>query len=73
MKLPPFYDIIGACVTLILLAAVVAYPLCGKTVPQEVLTPFSVAMGWVFRSATGAANDFMHRERSNGNGQPPSG
>lgn len=61
MKLPPFYDIVGAAVTLILLLAVIIYPLCGKAIPQEILTPFSVAVGWVFRGATGIANDYMHR------------
>jgi hypothetical protein len=62
MKLPPFYDVLGAAVTLLLLLAVIAYPLGGKAIPQEILTPFSVAMGWVFRGATGIANDYMHRK-----------
>jgi hypothetical protein len=73
MKAPPFYDIIGAIITLVLLCAVIAYPLCDKAIPQEVLTPFTVAIGWVFRSATGAANDYMHQKGSNNDGEPQPG
>lgn len=63
MKLPPFYDVVGAVVTLLLLAAVIAYPLLGHDIPQAILTPFSVAMGWIFRGATQAANDYSHRKK----------
>lgn len=67
MKVTPWYDMLGAVVTIVLLLAVITYPLCGKAIPQEILTPFTVAMGWVFRGATGAANDYMHRkEGANG-------
>jgi len=64
MKAPPFYDIIGAVVTLVLLVAVIAYPLCGHDIPQAILTPFSIAMGWVFRGATAIGNDYLHRKES---------
>lgn len=63
MKVPPFYDVIGAVVTLLLLVAVIAYPLFGRDVPQAILTPFSVAMGWVFRGAAQVANDYSHRKK----------
>jgi hypothetical protein len=67
MKPPPFYDIVGAVVTLLLLFAVIAYPLCGKAIPQEILVPFSTAMGWVFRGAAQVANELSHRkEKANG-------
>jgi ATP/ADP translocase len=64
MKVPPFYDIVGAVVTLFLLFAVIAYPLCGTAIPEEIRTAFAVAMGWVFRGATGIANDYLHRKEA---------
>ena len=67
MKLPPFYDIIGAAVTLILLFAVIAYPLTGQAIPEELRTAFSVAIGWAFRGAAQVANEFTHRKEG-GNG-----
>jgi len=67
MKLPPFYDILGAVVTLLLLVAVIAYPLVGQAIPEEIRTAFAVAMGWVFRGVTQVANEFTHRkEAANG-------
>lgn len=63
MKVPPFYDIIGAVVTLILLCAAIAYPLSGTAIPDEIRTAFAVAMGWVFRGATQIANDYSHRKK----------
>jgi hypothetical protein len=68
MKLPPFYDVVAALVTCILLTGVIIYPLCGQVIPEEIRTAFAVAMGWVFRGGVGAANDFIHRERSAPNG-----
>ena len=62
MKPPPFYDIVGAVVTLLLLFAVIAYPLCGNAIPDEIRTAFAVAMGWVFRGATQVANELAHRK-----------
>lgn len=63
MKAPPFYDVVGAVVALLLLVAVIAYPLCGHVIPDEIRTAFAVAMGWIFRSATQAANDYSHRKK----------
>lgn len=68
MKLPPFYDGLGALVTLLLLLAVIVYPLCGQEVPQFILLPFTTATGWVFRGSVGAANDWWHQKRSTPNG-----
>jgi hypothetical protein len=67
MKLPPFYDLVGAAVTLLLLLAVIAYPLAGHAIPEEIRTAFAVAMGWVFRGAAQVANEFAHRKEG-GNG-----
>lgn len=67
MKLPPFYDIMGAAVTLLLLFAIIAYPLAGQAIPDEIRTAFTVAMGWVFRGAAQVANEFAHRKEG-GNG-----
>jgi hypothetical protein len=64
MKLPPFYDLVAALVTCILLIGVICYPLLGHAIPQEILTPFAVAMGWVFRGGVGVANDYYHQKRS---------
>jgi hypothetical protein len=72
MKLPPFYDIVGAAVTLLLLLAVISYPLCGHVIPEEIRTAFAVAMGWVFRSAAGVANDYMHRKEVANDAEPRS-
>lgn len=68
MKLPPFYDAVAALVTLILLLAVIVYPICGKEVPEVILLPFTTAIGWVFRGGVGAANDWWHQKRSTPNG-----
>jgi hypothetical protein len=68
MKPPPFYDVVAALVTCILVIGVFIYPLCGQAIPEEIRTAFAVAMGWVFRGGVGAANDFIHRERSTPNG-----
>ena len=73
MKLPPFYDILGAAVTLLLLLAVIAYPLAGHAIPEEIRTAFTVSVGWVFRGAAQVANEFTHRKGSNDNGEPQSG
>jgi len=70
MKLPPFYDVVAALVTCILLIGVLIYPLCGQGVPEEIRTAFAVAMGWVFRGGVGVANDFIHQKRSTPNGSP---
>lgn len=64
MKIPPFYDLIGAVVTLVLLIAVIAYPLAGQAIPEELRTAFTVAIGWIFRGAAQAANDVYHQRRS---------
>jgi hypothetical protein len=64
MKSPPFYDVLGAVVALLLLLAVIAYPLAGHAIPEEIRTVFTVAMGWVFRGAAQVANEFAHRKEA---------
>jgi len=70
MKLPPFYDAVAALFGLILLGAVIMYPLMGHEVPQLVESAFTLALGWVFRGGVGAANDWWHTRNGGQNGQP---
>ena len=68
MKLPPFYDGVGALVTLALLLAVIVYPLFGHEIPQLLESSFAASIGWVFRGSVGAANDFLHQRKGGPNG-----
>ena len=72
MKPPPFYDGLGGLVALVLLSAVIIYPLCGHEIPQLLESTFAAAIGWVFRGGVGVANDFIHQKRSTPNGSPGS-
>ena len=70
MKPPPYLDLIAGAVTLILVFAVVTYPIFGVECPQMISTGFAVAMGWTFRAAVAVQNGVNNRLRSASNGQP---
>jgi hypothetical protein len=70
MKLPPFYDTIAGIVTLILVGAVVLYPLFGVECPQIIGSGFAVALGWSFRATVAINNGVVNRARSASNGEP---
>jgi len=72
MKPPPFYDLLAALVTCILLIGVISYPLLGHEIPEEIRTAFTVAIGWVFRGGAGIVNDYLHQKRSAPNDGSPS-
>ena len=70
MRLPPFYDAVAALVTLVLLIAVIIYPLCGQDVPDYLRDALLPALGWVFRGSVGVANDWWHTRNGGQNGPP---
>jgi uncharacterized membrane protein YjjB (DUF3815 family) len=56
MKLPPFYDAVAAVVTIMLVAAVVLYPIFGVDAPELISSGFALALGWTFRATVAATN-----------------
>jgi hypothetical protein len=56
MKLPSFYDAVAGMVTLLLLVAVIVYPIFGIETPQLIGSAFAVALGWTFRANVAATN-----------------
>jgi hypothetical protein len=70
MKLPPFYDVVAGLVTLILVIAVVTYPLCGVETPQMIGSGFALALGWTFRATVVATNGVARIRGGSSNGDP---
>jgi hypothetical protein len=56
MKLPPFYDAVAAMVTVLLLLAVIIYPIFKIDTPELIGSAFAVALGWTFRANVAATN-----------------
>jgi len=70
MKVPPFVDLIAGVVTLILVLAVVIYPVSGTECPQIVAQGFALGLGWTFRAGVAIQNGVQNRLRSAPNGSP---
>ena len=70
MKLPPFYDVVAATVTLMLVAAAIVYPIFGLEVPELISSGFALALGWTFRATVAATNGVNRLKEGASNGQP---
>ena len=70
MKPPPFLDVIAGLITLILVVAVVVYPIFGVECPQIVASGFAAGLGWILRGAVAVQNGIISRQRSAPNGAP---
>ncbi len=70
MKLPPFYDAVAAAVTVLLLLAVIAYPIFGIDTPELIGSAFALALGWTFRANVAATNGINRLRGGSPNGQP---
>lgn len=68
MKLPPFYDAVAGLVTVLLLVAVIVYPIFGVDTPQIVSSAFAVALGWTFRANVAATNGIIKLRGGTPNG-----
>jgi hypothetical protein len=68
MKLPPFYDAVAAVVTVILVTAVVLYPIFGLETPELVGSGFALGLGWTFRATVAATNGVNRLRGGNPNG-----
>jgi hypothetical protein len=56
MKLPPFGDVVAAVVTIMLVFAVILYPIFGLETPELVGSGFALGLGWTFRATVAATN-----------------
>lgn len=70
MKLPPFYDVVAALVTVLLLLAVIIYPIFEIDTPELIGSAFAVALGWTFRANVAATNGINRLRGGAPNGQP---
>ena len=68
MKLPPFVDVVAALVTVILVLAVVIYPVSGTECPQIVAQGFALGLGWTFRAGVAVQNGLARRNGGARNG-----
>lgn len=70
MKLPPFYDAVAAVVTVLLLLAVVIYPIFEIDTPELIGSAFALALGWTFRANVAATNGINRLRGGTPNGSP---
>ena len=70
MKLPPFYDVVAGLVTVMLLGAVISYPIFGIDTPELIGSAFALALGWTFRANVAATNGINRLRGGTPNGQP---
>jgi len=56
MKLPAFYDAVAAVVTVLLLLAVIIYPILEIDTPELIGSAFALALGWTFRANVAVTN-----------------
>jgi hypothetical protein len=73
MNLIPLKDYIAAVVTVGLLVGIILLAVLGQECPDILQSGFTLALGWIFRGGAQLQNELRHQNRSNDNGQPPSG